>query len=210
MAISLDEFHPSTYESCAAPELRLLYQLFEEAQRSRIAHGERLRAILQGRSASALATRTNDADALLKAVARGETAGAPRFLEHVYMRAIEDESSTPFGRGSRASRALGISSPRVYCLGSMSHAQRPHQRSGRIADWERSRALHTGARNAGWKSRIQRAIKCARRTTRAPVRASARASSSLLVVSNRRASLHAGTRSEGAPATTRTPANRAI
>lgn len=93
MAISLDEFHPLTYESCAAPELRLLYQLFEEAQRSRIAHGERLRAILQGRSASALATRTNDAGALLKALARGETVGAPRFLEHVYLRAIEDEKA---------------------------------------------------------------------------------------------------------------------
>jgi len=93
MAISLDKFHPSAYESCAAPELRLLYQLFEEAQRSRIAHGERLRAILQGRSASALATRTNDADALLKAVARGETVGAPKFLEHVYLRAIEDEKA---------------------------------------------------------------------------------------------------------------------
>jgi Transposase IS116/IS110/IS902 family len=93
MAISLDEFHPSTYESCAAPELRLLYQLFEEAQRSRIAHGERLRAILQGRSASALTTRTSDADALLKAIARGESAGAPRFLEHVYLRAIEDEKA---------------------------------------------------------------------------------------------------------------------
>ena len=93
MAISLDEFHPLTYESCVAPELRLLYQLFEEAQRSRIAHGERLRAILQGRSASALATRTNDAGALLKALARGETVGAPRFLEHVYLRAIEDEKA---------------------------------------------------------------------------------------------------------------------
>jgi hypothetical protein len=93
MAISLDEFHAPTYESSAAPELRLLYQLFEEAQRSRIAHGERLRAILQGRSVSSLTTRTTDADALLKAVARGETVGAPRFLEHVYLRAIEDEKA---------------------------------------------------------------------------------------------------------------------
>jgi hypothetical protein len=93
MAISIDEFHPSTDESYAAPELRLLYQLFEEAQRSRIAHGERIRAILQGRSVSVLATRTTDADALLKGIARGETAGAPRLLEHVYGRAIEDEKA---------------------------------------------------------------------------------------------------------------------
>jgi Transposase IS116/IS110/IS902 family len=93
MAISLDEIHAPPYDTYAASDLRLLYQLFEEAQRARIAHGERLRAILQGRSFSGLATRTTDADALLKAITRGETAGAPRILERAYSRAIDDEKA---------------------------------------------------------------------------------------------------------------------
>lgn len=66
MAISLKEFHSLTYEPHSAAELRLLYQLYEEAQRGRIAHGERLRAILQGRSVAIESGSTTDANPLLK------------------------------------------------------------------------------------------------------------------------------------------------
>jgi Transposase IS116/IS110/IS902 family len=93
MAISLDQFQPPRYESTYASELRLLYTLFEDAQRTRVAHGERLRAILQGRSASSLTTTISDPDTLLKAVRRGESAGAPRILERAYVRAFEDEEA---------------------------------------------------------------------------------------------------------------------
>ncbi len=93
MAISLDEIHVTPHETYAASELRLLYQLFEEAQGSRIAHGERLRAILQGRSLSSLVSSVRDADPLLKAIGHGETAGAPRILERAYSRAVDDEAS---------------------------------------------------------------------------------------------------------------------
>ena len=92
MAISLDEIHVPECRAYDASELRLLYQLFEEAQGSRIAHGERLRAILQGRSFSHLASSVSDADPLLKAIAHGETAGAPRILERAYSRAVDDEA----------------------------------------------------------------------------------------------------------------------
>jgi hypothetical protein len=91
MAISLDELHPTNFETYAASELRLLYQLFEEAQRSRIAHGERLRAIFQGRSYSGSAT-SEDPAVLLKAISRGESVGAPTILEHAYSRAVADEA----------------------------------------------------------------------------------------------------------------------
>jgi hypothetical protein len=93
MAISLEEFHSPAYEPHSAPELRLLYQLYEEAQGSRIAHGERLRAILQGRSFSRLVSCVDDADPILKAIGQGETAGAPGILERAYSRALDDEAS---------------------------------------------------------------------------------------------------------------------
>ena len=92
MAISLEEFRSPIYTMHSASELRLLYQLYEEAQASRIAHGERLRAILQGRSFSQLVTSVEDADPLLKAIGKGETAGAPRLLERAYARSLDDES----------------------------------------------------------------------------------------------------------------------
>jgi len=88
MAISLERFsQPSQGE----PDLRLLYQLFEEAQRSRVAHGERLRAIFQGRTGGGEG-RAEDADTLLKKIARGNTVGAPRVLERAYARAAGDEA----------------------------------------------------------------------------------------------------------------------
>ena len=91
MAISLEQLHPLSHESDAPPELRLLYQLYEEAQRTRIAHGERLRAIFQGRSSSSGApSNDKDADGLLKGIARGGHAGAPRILENAYARSVED------------------------------------------------------------------------------------------------------------------------
>lgn len=76
----------------SAHDLRLLYQLYEDAQRSRIAHGERLRALFQGRSFAGLGSIAADPDSLLKVIARGETVGAPRVLEKAYWRATEDES----------------------------------------------------------------------------------------------------------------------
>jgi hypothetical protein len=97
MAVSLDEFHVTARGAYDASELRLIYQLFEEAQRARVAHGERLRAILQGRSSSRLVNSTRDADPLLKAIGKGETAGAPRILERAYSRAMDDEASAAAG-----------------------------------------------------------------------------------------------------------------
>jgi hypothetical protein len=93
MAISLNEPHAAPYQASYASELRLLYALFEDAQRSRVAHGERLRAILQGRSSGSLAETDRDPDALLKAIRRGESAGAHRILERAYARAFDDEES---------------------------------------------------------------------------------------------------------------------
>lgn len=89
MAVSLERFTQPTH---VAPDLRLLYQLFEEAQRSRVAHGERLRAIFQGRTVAGGEGRTEDADTLLKKIARGSTVGAPRVLERAYARAAGDEA----------------------------------------------------------------------------------------------------------------------
>jgi hypothetical protein len=93
MAISLDEIRDPHHEVYDASELRLLYQLYEEAQSSRIAHGERLRAILQGRSVSRLVSSIEDADPILKAIGQGESAGAPRILERAYSRAVDDEAA---------------------------------------------------------------------------------------------------------------------
>ncbi len=96
MAISLDQFQTHSYERDAGSELRLLYQLYEEAQGTRIAHGERLRAIFQGRSSGAPST-DRDVDGLLKGISRGEHAGAPRILENAYARAVEDEAAAASG-----------------------------------------------------------------------------------------------------------------
>src|SRR5207237_9529131 len=84
MAISLEQLSPTNQ---FAYDLRLLYQLFEEAQRSRVAHGERLRAIFQGRTSAGGEERPEKADSLLKTIARGNTVGAPRVLERAYARA---------------------------------------------------------------------------------------------------------------------------
>jgi len=89
MAVSLEIF---TQPSQGAPDLRLLYQLFEEAQRSRVAHGERLRAIFQGRTVGGGAERAENADSLLKQIARGHSVGAPPVLERAYSRAASDEA----------------------------------------------------------------------------------------------------------------------
>jgi len=89
MATSLQRL-PTSSEG--AHDLRLLYQLYEEAQRSRIAHGERLRALFQGRSFDGVGTIVGEPDSLLKIIARGESVGAPRVLEKAYWRASEDES----------------------------------------------------------------------------------------------------------------------
>jgi hypothetical protein len=79
-------------DSESAHDLRLLYQLYEDAQRSRIAHGERLRALFQGRSHDGAGAIAGEPDALLKIIARGESVGAPRVLEKAYWRASDDES----------------------------------------------------------------------------------------------------------------------
>src|SRR5438105_5318501 len=90
MAISLERFSPAPDQP--GHDLRLLYQLFEEAQRSRVSHGERLRAIFQGRTAARVSNRVEKPDALLKTIAHGNTAGAPRVLERAYARAATDEA----------------------------------------------------------------------------------------------------------------------
>jgi len=88
MATSLQRISSS---DPGAHDLRLLYQLYEDAQRSRIAHGERLRAMFQGRSFAGLGTIAGDPGLLLKAIARDESVGAPRVLEKAYWRASQDE-----------------------------------------------------------------------------------------------------------------------
>jgi len=92
MAIPLQEVDEPSYGAHEAAELRLLYQLYEEAQRTRIAHGERLRAIFQGRSLPATGV-DGDADAMLRVVLSGEHTGAPLLLERAYRRAMDDELS---------------------------------------------------------------------------------------------------------------------
>lgn len=92
MAISLKEIDQPGYGAYELAELRLLYQLYEEAQRTRIAHGERLRAIFQGRSFSGGAAG-GDPAALLKGILAGASVGAPTLLERAYSRAMEDELS---------------------------------------------------------------------------------------------------------------------
>ena len=92
MAISLKEIDRAQYGAYELAELRLLYQLYEEAQRTRIAHGERLRAIFQGRSFSG-SSAGGDPAALLKEISSGANVGAPILLERAYSRAMEDELS---------------------------------------------------------------------------------------------------------------------
>ena len=92
MAISLKVIRAFGNEAHDAAELRLLYELYEEAQRGRIAHGERLRAILQGRSVALQPSVSGDAGVVLKAIGRGESAGAPALLERAYTRAMSDEA----------------------------------------------------------------------------------------------------------------------
>ena len=93
MAISLEHFSAPSNEAGAGAgaELRLLYQLFEEAQRTRIAHGERVRAFLQGRSAGGAGESCDDVDHLLTEISRGGSGGAPRILERAYARSFDEE-----------------------------------------------------------------------------------------------------------------------
>jgi hypothetical protein len=93
MAFPLNQIDQVPYGPHHAAELRLLYQLYEEAQRTRIAHGERLRAIFQGRSFGGGSADSGDPDALLKQVSSGASVGAPQLLERAYSRAKDDELS---------------------------------------------------------------------------------------------------------------------
>jgi hypothetical protein len=93
MAVSLNRIQSAADGAYEAAELRLLYQLYEEAQRTRIAHGERLRAIFQGRSFAGISADQGDPDALLKQVSSGTSVGAPMLLERAYSRAKDDELS---------------------------------------------------------------------------------------------------------------------
>lgn len=93
MAIPLQTIHAPRYGERELAELRLLYQLYEEAQRARIANGERLRAILQGRSFAGPRPVPRDVDALLKEAANGGSIGAPPLLERAYARAMDDEQN---------------------------------------------------------------------------------------------------------------------
>lgn len=97
MAVSLKELDQPGYGAYELAELRLLYQLYEEAQRTRIAHGERLRAIFQGRSFSGGTAGDGDPDALLKEISAGANVGAPILLERAYSRAMDDELSAAEG-----------------------------------------------------------------------------------------------------------------
>jgi hypothetical protein len=91
VAISLEHFSGQRYQADGASELRLLYQLFEDAQRTRVAHGERVRAFLQGRSLIGSGETGGDVDHLLTEITRGGSAGSPTVLERAYARAADDE-----------------------------------------------------------------------------------------------------------------------
>jgi hypothetical protein len=93
VAISLEHFSVLSFPPDAGAELRLLYQLFEDAQRTRIAHGERVRAFLQGRSLAGSGETGGDVDHLLAEIARGGSAGTPTLLERAYARATEEEKT---------------------------------------------------------------------------------------------------------------------
>jgi hypothetical protein len=90
VAISLTHYSAESHQSSGS-ELRLLYRLFEDAQRARIAHGERLRAFLQGRSFSGTGETSGDVEQLLTEIQRGHSAGAPVLLERAYARAADEE-----------------------------------------------------------------------------------------------------------------------
>lgn len=92
MAISLEQNSADLISRDSASELRLLYPLFEEAQRSRVAHGERIRAFLQGRSFGGEADSGCDVEQVLKEIAQGGSAGVPEILERAYSRAVDDEN----------------------------------------------------------------------------------------------------------------------
>jgi hypothetical protein len=91
VAISLKHFPAQANEAGAGSELRLLYQLFEEAQRARVAHGERARAYLQGRSSGGAGETGENVDHQLTEISRGGSGGAPRILERAYARAFDEE-----------------------------------------------------------------------------------------------------------------------
>ncbi|HMF86786.1 MAG TPA: hypothetical protein VK575_01825 [Gemmatimonadaceae bacterium] len=91
MAISLDHYSAESHQSPGS-ELRLVYRLFEDAQRARIAHGERLRAFLQGRSFAGSGETCRDVEELLTEIQRGHAAGAPVLLERAYARAADEEA----------------------------------------------------------------------------------------------------------------------
>jgi hypothetical protein len=91
VAISLEQFSAESHEAGSGSELRLLYQLFEDAQRARIAHGERLRAFLQGRSFAGSGETSRDVEELLTGIQIGRPAGAPPVLERAYARAADEE-----------------------------------------------------------------------------------------------------------------------
>ena len=90
MAISLEHYSAQSPISSGS-ELRLLYRLFEDAQRARIAHGERLRAFLQGRLFAGSGETSRDVEALLTQIQRGNSVGAPVLLERAFARAADEE-----------------------------------------------------------------------------------------------------------------------
>jgi hypothetical protein len=92
LAISLEQFPAEFSARDTASDLRLLYPLFEEAQRSRVAHGERIRAFLQGRSFGGEEDTGRDIEHTLKELAQGRAAGLPEILERAYSRAVDDEN----------------------------------------------------------------------------------------------------------------------
>lgn len=91
MAISLEHSPAKVHQASFGSELRLLYQLFEDAQRARIGHGERVRAFLQGRSFAGSGETSRDVEELLTELQKGNSAGAPALLERAYTRAWGEE-----------------------------------------------------------------------------------------------------------------------
>ena len=76
--------------------LRWLADNYEQAQRLRIEVGERIRAVLQGRDETWTyeAEEDTDADAVLKAIAAGESVGPVPMLARSYRRYWLEERET--------------------------------------------------------------------------------------------------------------------
>jgi hypothetical protein len=168
-----------------------------------------------------LVTSVDDADPLLKAIGKGETAGAPRLLERAYARSLDDEAAA--ADALREAIEGHPAWPWLSNIKGIGHllsarllsrldvlARKRHPRSGRIVDSGQFRASLIDAGNAVSKSRIRLDTRRQARIARATDGGSARAISSQSQASSLRALLRGGAPLADAAATTPRRAFHAI